>query len=104
MSSPSSSSPTSMTTTIRKGSPSPSPSPLLDRKIDEAAAGLTAAIAKQLHSIGEDNAATIVKYVGAIKSEVNPANQILIYVGPFCIFFLRLLTKRRINYHHKVQP
>ncbi|MGB7679997.1 MAG: hypothetical protein WBL49_14405, partial [Nitrososphaeraceae archaeon] len=74
MSSSSSSSPTSMTTTIRKGSPSPSPSPLLDRKIDEAAAGLTAAIAKQLHSIGEDNAATIVKYVGAIKSEVNPAD------------------------------
>jgi hypothetical protein len=49
-------------------------SPLLDRKIDEAAVGLTAAIAKQLHSIGEDNAMTIVKYVGAMKSEVNPSD------------------------------
>jgi integrase len=49
-------------------------SPLFDRKIDEAAVGLTASIAKQLHSIGEDNATTIVKYVGAMKSEVNPSD------------------------------
>jgi hypothetical protein len=49
-------------------------SPLLDRKIDETTAGLTAAIAKQLHSIGEDNATTIVKYVSAMKSEVNPSD------------------------------
>jgi hypothetical protein len=42
-------------------------SPLLDRKIEEAAASLTASVAKQPHSIGEDNAATIVKYVGAMK-------------------------------------
>jgi integrase/recombinase XerD len=67
-----SSSPHSQTTTIRKESSSPSP--LLDRKIDEAAAGLTASFTNQLHSIGEDNAATIAKYVGAIKSEVNPAD------------------------------
>jgi integrase len=63
-----SSSPPPMTTTIRSGSP------LLDRKIDEAAAGLTAGIAKQLHSIGEDNATTIVTCVGAMKSEVNPSD------------------------------
>jgi hypothetical protein len=58
----------SQTTTIGKGSP------LLDRQIDEAAAGLTAAITKQLHSISEDNAATIVKYIEVMKSEVNPAD------------------------------
>jgi hypothetical protein len=49
-------------------------SPLLDRKIEETAAGLTASIARQLHSIGEDNSATLVKYVGAMKSEVNPSD------------------------------
>ena len=31
-------------------------SPLLDRKIDETAAGLAPSIAKSLHSIGEKNA------------------------------------------------
>lgn len=46
-------------------------SPLLERRIDEATAGLAASFAKQLHSIREDNAETIVKYVAAMKSEVN---------------------------------
>jgi hypothetical protein len=68
VSSPSSSSLSQTPVTTIKGSP------LQDRKIDEATAGLTAAIAKQLHSIGEDNATTIVKYVGAMKSEVNPSD------------------------------
>ena len=46
-------------------------SPLLERRIDEATAGLAASFAKQLHSIREDNAETIVKYVAPMKSEVN---------------------------------
>ena len=37
------------TTAIRNGSP------LLERRIDEATAGLAASFAKQLHSIIEDN-------------------------------------------------
>jgi integrase len=49
-------------------------SALLDRKIEEATVGLTASVAKQLHIIGEDNATTIVKYVGAMRNEVNPSN------------------------------
>jgi hypothetical protein len=36
-------------------------SPLLERRIDEATAGLAASFAKQLHSIREDNAETIIK-------------------------------------------
>jgi integrase/predicted nucleic acid-binding Zn ribbon protein len=50
-----------------------SPSPLLDRRIEETTAGLLPSFAKQLLSIGEDNAniETIVKYIAAIKSEVN---------------------------------
>ena len=47
------------TTAIRNGSP------LLERRIDEATTGLAASFAKQLHSIREDNAETIVKYVAA---------------------------------------
>jgi hypothetical protein len=50
-----------------------SSSPLLDRKIEEATAGLLSSFAKQLLSIGEDkvNIETIVRYIAAIKSEVN---------------------------------
>jgi integrase/recombinase XerD len=48
-------------------------SPLLDRKIEEATAGLLSSFAKQLLSIGEGkaNIETIVRYIAAIKSEVN---------------------------------
>ena len=46
-------------------------SPLLDRNIEETAAGLTASYSKQLRSISEDNTATIVKYIAAMKNEVN---------------------------------
>ena len=46
-------------------------SPILDRKIEEATVGLSASYAKQLHSICEDNAATIIEYITAMKSEVN---------------------------------
>jgi integrase len=60
-------------TTAAVSSSSLSPSPLLDRKIEEATAGLLSSFAKQLLSIGEDktNIETIVKYIAAIKSEVN---------------------------------
>ena len=46
-------------------------SPLLDRKIEETGAGLPASYARQLHSISEDNAVTIIDYIAAMKSEVN---------------------------------
>ena len=47
-------------------------SPLLDRIIDEATAGLITSVTRPLYSISNDNATTIAKYVGAMKSEVNP--------------------------------
>ena len=49
-------------------------SALLDRKIEECAAGLAPAITKQLFSISKDNAAIIVKYIEVVKTEVNPAD------------------------------
>ena len=51
-----------------------SSSPLLDRRIEETGAGLPASYARQLHSISEDNAVTIIGYIAAMKSEVNLAN------------------------------
>lgn len=62
-------------------------SALLERKIDETAAGLQKAIARQLHLINEDNAAIIVEYVAALKSEVNLANN---YRRDVIIFLCRL--------------
>jgi integrase/recombinase XerD len=50
------------------------PSVLLDRKIEETSAGLPASHTKQLQSISEDNAALIVEYISAMKSEVNPSD------------------------------
>ena len=47
------------------------PSALLDRKIEETGAGLQASYARQLHSVNEDNAVTIIDYIAAMKSEVN---------------------------------
>jgi hypothetical protein len=49
-------------------------SALLDRKIEETTAGLQKFYAELLHSIGEDNAAAIVEYITAMKSEVNLSN------------------------------
>jgi integrase len=46
-------------------------SPLLDRKIEEATANIPLSITRILLSIGEDNIATIVKYIAATKSETN---------------------------------
>jgi hypothetical protein len=65
-------------------------SALLGRRIDETAAGLQKAIAKQLHLINEDNAAIIVEYVAALKSEVNLADNyrrdVIILFCRLCIF------------------
>jgi integrase len=46
-------------------------SPLLDRKIEEITAGLQASSDNKLHTISEDNAATIVQYISVIKVEIN---------------------------------
>jgi hypothetical protein len=43
-------------------------------KIEECTAGLTVSVTKQLLSIGEDNAATIVKYIEVMRTEVNSSN------------------------------
>jgi integrase len=40
-------------------------------RIDETTSGLAASIAKQIHSISEDNATTIIEYIATMKSEVN---------------------------------
>ena len=46
----------------------------MDRRIDETTAGLAASFAKQLHSISEHNASTIIEYIASMKSEVNLAD------------------------------
>ena len=46
----------------------------MDRRIDETTAGLAASFAKQLHSISEHNASTIIEYIATMKSEVNLAD------------------------------
>jgi len=46
-------------------------SPILDKKIEELTAGLSASFVKSLYSISVENAATIVEYIAAMKSEVN---------------------------------
>ena len=46
-------------------------SPLLDRKIEETTANLPSSFTRQLLSVGTDNVETVVKYIAAIKSEIN---------------------------------
>ena len=46
-------------------------SPILERKIEETTAGLPSSFTKHLCSTGEDNAVTIIKYITAVKNEVN---------------------------------
>jgi hypothetical protein len=48
-----------------------STSSLLDRKIVETAAGLQTSYLNHLHSIDKSNAATIVNYITAMRSEIN---------------------------------
>jgi hypothetical protein len=47
---------------------------LLDKKIENATAGLRPSFAKALYNIPEDNVLTIVAYIQAMKSEINPSN------------------------------
>jgi hypothetical protein len=46
-------------------------SPILDRKIEEAVAGLKKSYENELRSIGDSNTVTITDYIAAMKSEVN---------------------------------
>jgi hypothetical protein len=46
-------------------------SPILDRRIEETTAGLPDSYAKGLRSVSEENIATIIEYIAAMKSEVN---------------------------------
>jgi hypothetical protein len=46
-------------------------SPILDRRIEETTAGLPDSYAKCLRSVSEENIATIIEYIAAMKSEVN---------------------------------
>jgi integrase len=46
-------------------------SPLLDSKIEDTAAGLPLSYRKHLRSAGEDNAVTVIRYIAAMKNEVN---------------------------------
>ena len=50
---------------------SPSTSSLLDRKIEETAAGLQTSYLNHLRSINKSNTATIVNYITAMRSEIN---------------------------------
>jgi integrase/recombinase XerD len=56
---------------ISKASSSSSSSSILERKIEETVAGLEKSRGNRLLSIGDSNAATIVDYIAAMKSEVN---------------------------------
>ena len=49
-------------------------STILDRKIDETTAGLSAAYNNKLHSLSKENTSTIIDYIAAIKIEVNPSD------------------------------
>jgi hypothetical protein len=62
---------TSFSLLLSQSKVSTTSSPLLDRKIEEITAGLSARYAKQLHSMSEGNSAIIVGYIVAMKSEVN---------------------------------
>ena len=46
-------------------------SPLLDRKIEEISAGISASYSQHLRSAGQDNVTVIIDYIVTIKSEVN---------------------------------
>jgi hypothetical protein len=46
-------------------------SPLLDRKIEEIRAGISASYSQHLRSAGQDNVTVIIEYIVTMKSEVN---------------------------------
>ncbi|HEU4445511.1 MAG TPA: hypothetical protein VFR94_12640 [Nitrososphaeraceae archaeon] len=49
-------------------------SPLLDRRVEESTSGLPSSLTRRLLLTGKDNIETIVRYIAAIKSEVNPSD------------------------------
>lgn len=49
-------------------------SPLLDRRVEESTSGLPSSFTRRLLLTGKDNIETIVRYIAAIKSEVNPSD------------------------------
>ncbi|MGA7543174.1 MAG: hypothetical protein WBW34_08955, partial [Nitrososphaeraceae archaeon] len=55
----------------RSQSQSQSQSAILDRKIDEISAGLQASFNRNLRSISEANAVTIINYITTMKTEIN---------------------------------
>ena len=63
-----------MASTSTSTSTSTISSTILDRRIDETTAGLSAACNNRLHSVSKENTTTIIDYVAAIKIEVNPSD------------------------------
>jgi hypothetical protein len=49
---------------------------ILDRRIEETAAGLRPCYAKVLRIIPEENALIIADYISAARTEVNPSDQL----------------------------
>lgn len=65
-------------------------SALLDRKIEECAAGLAPSVSKQLFSINKDNAATIVKYIEEPPQPESSPDSVLSNLGFFAAFTMGL--------------
>ena len=72
-------------------------SALLDRRIEECTAGLAASTTKRLYSISRDNAAIIVHYLEAMKTEVNLSD----HYRKDLIELLSKLSKYNDNIHFK---
>jgi hypothetical protein len=51
-----------------------SKSAILERKIEETAAGLQMSFTKALRNLSEANASTIIDYIAAVRVEVNPSD------------------------------
>jgi hypothetical protein len=52
----------------------PSKSAILERKIEETAAGLQMSFTKALHNLSEANAPTTINHTAAVRVEVNPSD------------------------------
>jgi hypothetical protein len=48
----------------------------VDQKIEDTTTGLVASLAKKVHSISENNSASITEYIDSMKSEVNLLDQL----------------------------
>jgi hypothetical protein len=87
----------STSTSTTTSSPS-SASALLERKIEECTAGLKPSVTKQLFSVGENNAATIVKDTEVMRTEVSASNHyrrdLILYHIDYRYSFTRGLSER----------